>query len=156
MRALPFRGATFGAALNMFTSFGYFDTDLDNLRVIQEVGRVLRPGGTFLLDFINAGTVQTTAPGTSRRSAGEDTIDESRWVEPGGRTLVKRVVYRPAAGPTVEYVERLRLYRLAELAVMLESAGMRVRRAYGDYDLGAFEESASARLLIHSERMGPP
>lgn len=152
MRALPFRDRAFGAAVNMFTSFGYFDTDLDNVRVIQEIGRVLSPGGVFMLDFVNAGSVRADSLGSSRRRAGDATIDEARWMEPGGRTLAKRVVYRPATGGPVEYVERVRLYRLEDLDVMLRSAGLTVRHVYGDYDLTEFDAPTSPRLLIHSER----
>ncbi|MCK5405858.1 MAG: class I SAM-dependent methyltransferase, partial [Candidatus Krumholzibacteria bacterium] len=45
MRRLPFGGGVFGVVLNMFTSFGYFVADMDNLLVLREVSRVLRTGG---------------------------------------------------------------------------------------------------------------
>jgi len=151
MRALPFATAAVGAAINMFTSFGYFDTDLDNVRVIQEVGRVLKPGGVFLLDFINAAALNDSALGTSRRSAGEAVIDEVRRIEDDGRVLSKRVVFRPASRPSVEYVERVRLYRLEDLTTMVESAGMAVSGVFGDYDLAAFGMD-SPRLILHCER----
>jgi len=41
MRRLPFLDASFGAVINMFTSFGYFSADTDNLLVFREVRRVL-------------------------------------------------------------------------------------------------------------------
>jgi SAM-dependent methyltransferase len=152
MRSLSFGDAVFGAVVNMFTSFGYFDTDLDNVRVVQEVGRVLRPRGMFVLDFLNAGAIQADELGSSSRNAGEGTVDEARRVEGGGRVLAKHVVFRPAGGPPVEYVERVRLYRLPDLAVMLESARMSLRGVFGDYELGTFAEDTSPRLIICAER----
>jgi len=70
MRRLPIRGGSVGGVISMFTSFGYFDHDLDNLSVLQEVARVLEPGGVFLFDFVNAGRVVAHPPETQRWSGG--------------------------------------------------------------------------------------
>lgn len=48
MRAIPVSAAYFDVCLNMFLSFGFFD-DADNLRVLREFCRVLRPGGKLLI-----------------------------------------------------------------------------------------------------------
>jgi len=48
MRAMP-NGWTkgFDAVLNLFTSFGFFAHPSDDVRVIKEFARVLKPGGTL-------------------------------------------------------------------------------------------------------------
>src|SRR5207244_735155 len=53
MRTLPFRDASFAALVNFFTSFGYFSGEEENLRVVQEMARVLRTGAQFLFDSLN-------------------------------------------------------------------------------------------------------
>lgn len=51
LRALPFRSGIADGVFCAFTSWGYFRTDQENLRQLQEFARVLRPGGTLLLDL---------------------------------------------------------------------------------------------------------
>ena len=51
-RAMSF-DAEFDAAINMFLSFGYFETDDEHLAVLTGIARALEPGGRFLLDFWN-------------------------------------------------------------------------------------------------------
>ena len=52
MRDTGLPGASHDAVINIFSAFGYFD-DEGNQRVLDEVARVLRPGGRFLIDLIN-------------------------------------------------------------------------------------------------------
>ncbi|HEX9942002.1 MAG TPA: class I SAM-dependent methyltransferase, partial [Thermoanaerobaculia bacterium] len=55
MRLLPFKAGSFDWALNFFTSFGYFEGERENFRVLEEAVRVLTPGGRFLIDLMNPG-----------------------------------------------------------------------------------------------------
>jgi SAM-dependent methyltransferase len=53
MRSLPWDDASFDGVINMWTAFGYFDTQAEDERVLAEVARVLRTGGVFLLETVN-------------------------------------------------------------------------------------------------------
>jgi SAM-dependent methyltransferase len=46
------RPATFDLACNLFTSFGYFQREEDNLRVLRNVWESLRDGGTLVMDMV--------------------------------------------------------------------------------------------------------
>ena len=150
MRLLPFRDECAGAVVNMFTSFGYFETDLDNVRVMQEIARVLVTGGRFLMDFLNATVLERElkAGKPSVRREGEIVIEEHRHIADEGRVLVKRVQVTGAGREPVEYSERLRLYRHDDLASMAEASGLAPLAVYGDYDLSDFDARHSPRVLL--------
>lgn len=52
MRELPFKNK-FDAVINIFTSFGYFNNEEDNVKVIKKISRALKPKGKFLIDLAN-------------------------------------------------------------------------------------------------------
>jgi len=58
IRNLPFEDESFDVVLNIFTSFGYFESDEENEKVIAEASRVLRIGGLFILELINGNYVR--------------------------------------------------------------------------------------------------
>jgi ubiquinone/menaquinone biosynthesis C-methylase UbiE len=52
MRNLPFKSDLFENVLNFWTSFGCF-SDEENEKVLQEIVRVLKVNGVFLIDIAN-------------------------------------------------------------------------------------------------------
>ncbi len=50
MREVPFE-SEFDGIFNFYTAFGYFEKDEDNQAVLDVVGKALKPGGFFLLDY---------------------------------------------------------------------------------------------------------
>lgn len=153
MRRLPFVDGAFGAVLNMFTSFGYFAADMDNLLVLREVSRVLRTGGMLLLDYVNAARARSMVLEDTVRDVEGWVVRESRSVESDGRYLVKGVeAQNGATGETIAYDERVRLYTRSELATMLDSVDMVVTGVFGDYDRSDFLDSESDRLIMICEK----
>jgi SAM-dependent methyltransferase len=72
----------FDVVINMFTSFGYFDDEKENVKVLQNVSRSLVSGGKFLLDLDNPeyfikkqGRDKLRLP-TKNRLAGESILKE--------------------------------------------------------------------------------
>jgi len=51
------RPQSFDLALNMFTSFGYFEKHQDNLKVLQNVNRSLIHGGKFVIEIMGKETL---------------------------------------------------------------------------------------------------
>jgi D-alanine-D-alanine ligase len=49
-RKLPFAADTFDVVMILGNSFGYFESNEDDLMILKEVFRVLKPDGTFLID----------------------------------------------------------------------------------------------------------
>jgi len=69
MRDLPFEGGArgFSVVVNFFTSFVQFKSDEQNLQVACEIRRVLRPGGRFAIDLMNAdSTIRDLEPRSER------------------------------------------------------------------------------------------
>jgi SAM-dependent methyltransferase len=154
MRALPFRDGAAGAVVNMFTSFGYFETDLDNARVMNEVARVIEPGGVFLMDFLNANALDRESLTPSRRDERGAVIEERREIVEAGRVLVKHVHVRVEGRDPVEYSERLRLYRHVDLVAMATTSGLAPHAVYGDYDLAPYAPASSPRVILVCTKRG--
>ena len=54
---LKYCSACFDYVLNMFTSFGYFETKAENEQVLIAAAEGLKKGGKMLIDFLNPYTV---------------------------------------------------------------------------------------------------
>lgn len=150
MREFSFRTRSFDVCINMFTSFGYFQTLEEELRVIREAHRVLRPGGLFVIDHANPVWVKENLEPRSVREVGDFLVEEKRRILDGGKAVEKTVVIRSAEAPSAvlrEYRERVSLFPRYELEKMLEQAGYTVFRLLGTYDGDSFDEPTSCRLI---------
>jgi SAM-dependent methyltransferase len=157
MRALPFRGGTFGAVLLLFTSFGYFADADDDGRVLAEVVRLLRPGGSFVLDFLNAGATVRSLVAMSRRDVAGVRVVERRWVDPRGPYLRKTVEAEPGEDglPGLPREERVRLYVPEELRALVAAHGLTVVAELGNYEGASFDLEESARFILVTRLEAP-
>ncbi|WP_124726658.1 class I SAM-dependent methyltransferase [Staphylospora marina] len=133
MRSLPFVDETFDAVINMFTSFGYFDRDEDNLKVLAEIGRVLKPRGRFLIDFLNRDSVVSGLIPVSEREVDGAYIREERHIE--GDFVHKSILVRDSDGER-KYEERVKMYTADRMMDMLKGSGLVIDKIYGDFQGG--------------------
>jgi SAM-dependent methyltransferase len=147
MRKFVRRGA-FDACLSLFTSFGYFN-DEENEMVIGNVSKSLKEGGTLLLDLRNA----------QKGLAGEEDTETTVTV-PSGRLRLRvrfdRATRRARAeheltrpdGIRISSAFDVRIYSEEELTGMLCRAGMRVVAVHGSLDGAPFSPGAERMLVI--------
>ncbi len=148
MRALPFAPDAFDLVVNLFTSFGYFSSDDENRAVLHEVSYVLRSGGIFVLDYLNADQVKKTLVPHDTRRVGGRVVTQARRISADGRYVEKQI---SATGLDYTVTERVRLFEPDELRGLLHDAGFSVERELGDYSAGPLN-AASPRAIFVAKR----
>ena len=146
MRELPFASESFDLAVNLFTSFGYFDDDREHAQVLKCVARVTKRGGTFVLDFLNPEEVRRNLVPRDERVVGGATVEQFRRISSDRKYVEKTIRVRGK-----EYLERVRLLSAPELEEMLVAAGFDVVERAGDYTGGSWSED-SPRTILFSRR----
>jgi SAM-dependent methyltransferase len=146
MRNLPFRRG-FDAVMSFFTTFGYFESDEENLAVIQSVADVLKPGGFFVLDYLNQDwTLNNLVPRDEGRANGIVVVQERRFDSDRHR-LIKKITLEEA-GQVREYLESVRVYNQEEIFSMLRETGLSPVACYGDWAGESFDRESPRMILI--------
>nr|WP_233167800.1 class I SAM-dependent methyltransferase [Paenibacillus roseus] len=147
MRELPFGDGEFDVTVNLFTSFGYFNEEKDNLQVLRELRRVLRPNGRFVIDYLNPCYVRDHLVHQSIRQDDEAgcTIIETREAD---EHWVKKHIELRFEHEVRHYFEQVRLYPVAWFEKALSGAGLELTDICGDYDGAAYDELKSKRLIM--------
>ena len=148
IRALPYRGESFDLVVNLFTSFGYFETDLEHEQVIRDLALVTRSGGTFVIDYLNARQVRERLVPYDETSIFGRRIEQRRQISTDGCFVVKHITM-PEEGR--EFIERVRLFTSDDLTSMLEKAEFKVEQRFGNYDGETLTET-SPRVILFARR----
>lgn len=146
MRQIPFP-PVFDAVCSFFTSFGYFDAEEENSKVIQSVASTLVPGGLFFLDFFN---VQYTLSHLVRQDSSEKNgirlVQRRKFNERTFRIEKKIVIHE--SDRSREYRESVRAYGGAEIGSLFADAGLTCIATYGDYDGTPFNQNSPRLIMI--------
>ena len=150
MCCLPFGDATFDWVLNFFTSFGYFATERENFQVLEEIVRVLAPGGRFLIDFLNLDHVLAhLEPHETRVSEdGPRRVEIERWWDPAAKRINKRIRVETPGEPARTFLESVRGYRREEVLMGLDWAGLEVTGSHGNFDGEPFDRDSERLILV--------
>ena len=154
MRGLRFRGA-FDAVINMFSSFGYFESVEDDRKVLEGVARALKPRGKFLLERFNRESLAYELPLQGWRVGAdgsvvlqEDTFDVLR-----GRYDTRQIVIDREG--TREHRGSVRAYTLPELKELFDAARLPIHRVLGGLDLSPYR-ARSRRLVLYAVKGQEP
>ena len=144
MRQLPIRPRSMDLTVNLFTSFGYFEQDSEHTAALGEMVSTLRPGGWFVIDFLNPASVRQTLIPEETVEAGGSRIQVSRTLSPDGRYVCKSI--QSPRGR--HYRERVRLFEPEQISEMLSSASVDVRFRFGDYDGSPLVPDSARTILL--------
>lgn len=140
----------FDLVINLFTSFGYFETDQENAEVIEGMSKVLVSGGWLVMDFFNSNWLRHNLISHDERIMPDGRrLEQTRWIENG--RVEKRLLLR-STSEAVEFVESVRMFSCDEFKQMFAQNGLTMKHLFGGYDGSEFIEATSARLIMFAER----
>lgn len=149
MRALPFNHE-FDAIINIFTSFGYF-LDEENLKVLQEISKSLKPKGKFLIDVINKDWVlRNYLPYVVSSREGGYIIEINDYDSFTSTMQSERLLINRGRLKKAKFF--VRMYTYTELNYLLKKVGLKIISAYGSFDLGDKFSLNSKRMILISQK----
>jgi 2-polyprenyl-3-methyl-5-hydroxy-6-metoxy-1,4-benzoquinol methylase len=137
----------FDLVVNLFTSFGYFETDDENFSLFYTAYELLRPGGYFVIDYFNPGYLQQNLVPFS-----EDIIDGKKIIQERkimGNRVIKDITIAKNSIRT-KFMESVRIYSASELLSALEKSGLKISVIFGDFNGSKFDLNSSSRIIIIS------
>lgn len=148
MREIPFR-RQFDAVINMFTAFGYFDTESADRKALQAMARALKPGGKFIMDFLNREWVVRNFLERDWRelSDGSLLLIKRRLDLTTGYAHDIRMLITPNGERRTDETT-LRWYTTQELIGMMKKVGLTVEKTYGDFDGGPLTLDSQRTILV--------
>ncbi|MCD9024565.1 class I SAM-dependent methyltransferase [Cohnella silvisoli] len=141
----------FDAVVNLFTSFGYFEEDEEQLKVLKQIRQALKPGGRFIIDYINARYTVDHLVFFSERKVGENAILETRRIQDG--FVTKEIIVLGSGRPARRYRERIKLYSLDTLTDLLDEAGLAIDNVHGNYNEALYDDRLSPRMIMVGHRI---
>ena len=135
----------FDAIFNLFTSFGYFENDQDNLTTLKAIKESLSEYGFAVIDFMNVTQVlETLVPEETKTVEGIDFYIK-RYLKDGH--IYKEIAFRDK-DREFHFTEKVKALTLKDFEELMEEAGIYLLDIFGDYKLKKFHKTDSERLIM--------
>ena len=136
---------SFNLILNLFTSFGYFETDEENFSTLNKAYDLLADNGYFVLDFFNSEFLTQNLVEYSEDSFDDAEIHLYRKIK--DKRVTKKIVITKN-GNVSEYEESVRMFTKDELDSAITKIGFDIYKTFGDFLGGEFDKLSSPRLIM--------
>lgn len=132
------------AVFNLFTSFGYFDSEDDDRKVFKSVSDVLKTDGYFVLDYLNENYVRNKMVSEAEIHRGGIDFKILKKIE--NQHIVKEIKFT-ADGQDFNFFEKVKLHTPYSIQKYAEDNGFERVKIWGDYQLNDFDAEVSPRCI---------
>jgi len=141
----PYKAKHFDVVLNLFTSFGYFENDEENVEVLKAVNHNLKGQGILVLDFLNERTVRKNINVEEIIERGDIKFHITKSELKG--SVVKKINFKDNEN-SFEFEERVQLISKESFENLFAKSGFEILNVFGDYQLNEFDLENSKRLIF--------
>ena len=135
----------FDAIFNLFTSFGYFEDEADNLKTLIAIKDSLSETGFAVIDFMNVNQVIETLVPEEVKTVDQIEFHIKRYVKEGH--IYKEISFQDQ-GQNYHFTEKVRAFSLQDFQELMDEAGIYLLDIFGDYKLKKFHKTDSERLIM--------
>lgn len=140
----PFKNK-YDAVFNLFTSFGYFQSDEDHILVLKNMKEGLRKNGVLVLDFMNAIKVEETLVKKEVKKVEGINFNIQREIVDG--YILKHISFSDK-GRDFNFTEKVQYLDLPKFQYYFSKVGLQLKHTFGNYQLEEFNKHTSDRLIL--------
>lgn len=135
----------FDYVLNLFTSFGYFETIEENYQVIEAVKHCLNKDGIYVIDFFNSYKVAKNLVKNEVKTIDDIAFNIEKSIL---NNFVLKTISFTDKLRNYNFVEKVQLFNKQDFETLLSNVGFQIVDVFGNYNLDQFDEQTSDRLII--------
>jgi SAM-dependent methyltransferase len=141
----PFYINYFDIAFNLFTSFGYFDSEKDHINILKTFRKSLKKGGILVLDYFNSHKIMTHL--TNQEIKHVDGIDFYIRKKITDGKIIKSISFEHK-NKNYSFKEEVKAFTISDFRNLFEKSGFMILNHFGDYSLNPYNEVKSDRLIF--------
>lgn len=135
----------YDAIFNLFTSFGYFDNEEDNIKTLKAIKNSLTEYGFGVIDFLNADYVIANLVPKEIKIVDDIKFEINRYIE--NKKIIKEIHFS-VQGKNYSFKEKVTALTLNDFEKMMEVCDIYLLDIFGDYKLHKFYKNQSERLIM--------
>ena len=135
----------YDVVFNLFTSFGYFENDIDDVLVLKNINNGLNKNGLIVLDFLNVVNIEKKLVKKEIKIVDNIIFNLKREIKNG--FIFKHITFKDN-GVNHSFLERVKYLDLKKFECYFSEAGLKINHIFGDYHLSKFNPDTSERLIF--------
>jgi SAM-dependent methyltransferase len=144
MRKLSFINY-FDFSFNLFTSFGYFETEKEHVNALKSFRKGLKHDGTLVLDYFNSAKILKNLTKQEVKTVEGIEFHINKFISEG--KIIKHINFEHRS-KAFAFEERVQAFQLEDFKRMFLNSGLEIKEIFGSYGLEAFDENKSDRLIL--------
>jgi len=149
---LPFWMNYFNYAFNFFTSFGYFRTEREHYNAIRTISNSLKPGGIFVLDFLNVHYAEDHLVHKADIEIDSVNFHLTKWFDETHFYKKIQVEDDNLKEPLV-FQEKVAKFSLGDFNDMFAFHRLQIQEVFGEYGFGGYDVRKSPRLIMVAKKV---
>lgn len=138
-------GEKFDAVFNLFTSFGYFEDEADNLNTIKAIKNSLAPNGLGVIDFLNIPFLEKNLVPEEVKTVDDISFHIKRYFK--DRFLLKDISFSDL-NSQFNFTEKVKALTLEDFKSYFKNSNCTLLNCFGNYALEPYDSENSQRLIL--------
>lgn len=145
----PAWNEAFDYVLNLFTSFGYFETEAEDKAAFTTLSRALKRGGSLVIDFMNVTRAVNLLKEEETKVMQGIEFHLKRYVKDG---YIHKEIRFEADNTPYFFTERVKALTLEDFKEFFTFAGLTLVDTFGSYQLDGYDATESDRLIMIAKK----
>lgn len=135
----------FDAVFNLFTSFGYFEEEVDDIAVLETIKNSMKNNSITVIDFMNAEKVVNNLVESEIQKRDNIEFKINRFVK---NNIINKNIKFSDNGVDYNFTEKVKAIRLDHFENYFAKVGLKLKESFGNYNLEKFNPKTSDRLIM--------